>query len=87
MSNVRTRGSEPILRRAPYTYAVDGFVGRWVYVGQAWWIDDNGVRVEHDHVRVVKVGTDPAREEWVPPSDLYDERSGRSSAAEVAETA
>lgn len=42
---------------------VDGVAG--TYVGQAWFHDDDGRRVEHDWVVVRRAD---GREVWVPPS-------------------
>ena len=51
-------------------YAVDGESGAWRYVGQATYVDDaTGETVEHDWVRMVRVG-DPTHEEWVDPSSV-----------------
>ena len=53
-------------------YTVLGEAGRWRYVGQAWFRDDEGRRVEHDYVRMVRrdTATGETREVWVDPADV-----------------
>lgn len=53
--------------RQPH-YAVDGFTGEFVYVGPAFYEDEDGP-VEHDHLRMVPVGG--GDEVWVAPQEVH----------------
>lgn len=58
----------PVTSWAPGTpVRVVGLVGTWHVVGQAWFVDDDGRTVEHDHVIVTDTS---GREEWVEPDRL-----------------
>lgn len=61
-------------------YALLGEDGAWRYVGQAWFVDDDGRRVEHDHVRMVQRTPDgETLERWVAPSEITGVFAGRTS--------
>lgn len=66
-------------------YALLDEPGHWRYVGQAWYVDDQGRRVEHDHVRLVQrvPGTGETREVWVDPATITGVFAGRSTTSGV----
>jgi hypothetical protein len=49
-------------------YALAMHVGPYLYVGQAQFVDDDGLPVEHDWVAMVPVGG--GDEVWVAPEDV-----------------
>ena len=55
--------------RATARYTVAGEAGVWRYVGQATYVDDHGREVDHDYVRMARVGQD-GHEVWVAPEDV-----------------
>lgn len=62
-------------------YTLAGEPGAWRFVGQAFYVDDDGRRVEHDWLRMVRrdVSTGATFEVWVDPAAITGVMPGRTS--------
>lgn len=67
-------------------YALLDEAGHWRFIGQAWYMDDAGHRVEHHYVRMVTrdAVTGETVERWVDPAHVTLARAARSHTMRVA---